>query len=139
MKALRIVAIVVVLLVLAVLALGGPGGIWMRLNPLGQQRFTVEKHVYGVERMSLAESQLEIALLRVMPSGTIDQSDVDRIAAVEGITLADGAGGRLPVKDVVLRPDAGEGGFASLVFDVSGHTGPWTLEWPGNDSFQFEM
>ena len=34
---------------------------------------------------------------------------------MEGITLVDSAGERLPVKDVVLRPDAGEAGLTLLV------------------------
>lgn len=43
----------------------------------------------------------------------------------------DSAGERLTVQDVVLQPDPGEGSLISLVFDVSWHPGPWTLEWPG--------
>ena len=58
---------------------------------------------------------------------------------MEGITLVDSAGERLPVKDVVLSPNTGGGCMVSLVFDVSGHTGPWTLEWPGHDPYQINM
>lgn len=137
MKILRIVIPVLILLLVAVWLFSGP--LFLRLNPAGEQRYRVDKQVYGIMGIGLGESQLSIGLARSVPPGTVDQSDVDRIAAVEGITLVDSAGERLPVKDVVLSPDAGEGGLVTLVFDVNGHPGPWTLEWPGHDPYPINM
>lgn len=137
MKFLRIVIPVVILLGVAFWLVTGP--FWTRLNPAGEQRYRVDDQTYGVMMIGGNESQLEVGLIRSLPPGAVDQTDVDRISSVEGIALVDSACERLPVQDVVIQPDAGDGGLVSLVFDVGGHPEPWTLEWPGHDPYPINM
>lgn len=59
-----------------------------------EQRYRVDNQTYGVMMIGGNESQLVIGLIRSVPPGTADQTDVDRISSVEAshwwIQLASG-------------------------------------------------
>jgi|GEM_PF-5656590 len=135
MKSVR-AALLIVLLALALTGSAcGPDGLVSRLNLLGQERFTVGDQTYGLEQVVYTSSEVELAFVRAVPSGQIDQSDADAIAAVAGIELVDADGGRVPVREVIARPQEHESGLVVLIFDVSGHPEPWMLEWPGHEPY----
>ena len=132
MKGLIGVALVLVALGVAVL---GCSALVNSLNLLGQTRYTVRDQVYGIEEVMWTVSRLEVSLVRAVPGGQVDESDAEAIAAVEGIEVVDGAGERIPVSDIDAQPDEHENGFVTLVFDVTGHEGPFVLEWPDHEPF----
>jgi hypothetical protein len=135
MRANRRFLAVVIVLVAAALAASGCDSLVNRLNLLGQTRYTVGDQVYGIEEVAWTASRLEISLVRAVPVGQIDESDAEALAAVEGIVVVDGTGDRVGVSEVETRPDEHEQGFVTLVFDVTGHDEPFTLEWPAHDPY----
>lgn len=135
----RAMGVVVALLFVLLSGAAGCGanGLVNRLNLLGQTRFKVDEQAYGLEGVNWTETEVEISLTRAVPAGDVSQRDADAISAVEGIVLVDAAGERLPVGEVAVRSAEDGGGSVVLVFDVSGHAGPWSLEWPGHEPYAF--
>lgn len=101
-----------------------------------ETRFTVGSKIYGIADVASTPSRVEVSLERI--GGRVRQIDADEISDVPDIAILDPAGERIPVSEIRYRPDAGEMGRAVLVFDVSEHTGPWTLEWPDHDPAPLE-
>jgi hypothetical protein len=138
MRVLRDVVLGLVVVTILVLAACGPEGLVSRLNLLGQTRFATEERVYGLEMVSYTSSEVEVSLVRVRPVGVIDEEDARVVSAVDGLVLVDADGEGVRPSSVIADPTAHEGGFVVLRFDVSGHPGPWTLEWPDNKPYAIE-
>jgi hypothetical protein len=117
-----------VLLLASVLALSATG---CDLNLKDQTRYTVGSETYGMAEVMSTQSTLEVSLGRV--GGRVRQADADAIADVEGIAIVNTSGERIEPSEVRYEPDIGEMGYIVIAFDVSGASGPWTLEWPDHD------
>jgi hypothetical protein len=101
------------------------------LNLKDQTRYTVGSEVYGMAEVVSTQSTLEVSLGRV--GGRVRQADADEIAEVEGIAIVNESGDRIEPSEIRYEPDIGELGYIVIAFDISGYSGPWTLEWPGHD------
>ena len=100
------------------------------LNLLGQERFTVDGYVYGLETIEeWCGSSVTIGLERV--GGPTQESDVDIISQVSGIVIVNPEGASVGVAEITYDPYGWENGLVLISFETGGQPGPWTLIWPG--------
>jgi len=101
------------------------------LNLLGQDRFTVDGYVYGIEESGEDNSIVMIGLGRV--GAPTQESDADIISQVSGIVIVNPESVSVGVAEITYDPYGGENGLVLISFETSGQSGPWTLIWPGYD------
>ena len=112
--------LVVLVLILAIFLSG------CDLNLMGQERFTVDGYVYGLDQV--CEDGSMIGLGRV--GAPTQESDADIISQVSGIVMVNPEGVSIGVAEVTYDPYQGQ---VLISFETSGQSGPWTLMWPGHE------
>ncbi len=118
--------LVVLVLILAIFLSG------CDLNLMGQERFTVDGYVYGLDQVGKDGSIVTIGLGRV--GAPTQESDVDIISQVSGIVIVNPEGASVGVAEVTYSPYEGEeNGQVLISFETGGQSGPWTLMWPGHE------
>ena len=115
--------LVVLVLILAIFLSG------CDLNLMGQERFTVDGYVYGLDQV--CEDGSMIGLGRV--GAPTQESDADIISQVSGIVIVNPEGVSIGVAEVTYDPYQGQ---VLIWFETSGQSGPWTLMWPGHEPVQ---
>jgi len=114
----------VVLVLILVIFLSG-----CELNLKGQERFTVDGYVYGLQQTGEEGSIVTIGLERV--GAPTQESDADIISQVSGIVIVNPEGASVGVAEVTYDPYGT--GLVLISFETGGQSGPWTLMWPGYD------
>jgi len=114
--------LVVLVLILAIFLSG------CDLNLMGQERFTVDGYVYGLDQVGEDGSIVMIGLGRV--GASTQESDADIISQVSGIVIVNSESVSVGVTEVAYDPYQGQ---VLISFETGGQPGPWTLMWPGHE------
>jgi len=124
--------LVVLVLILAIFLSG------CDLNLMGQERFTVDGYVYGLDQggEELGEEGWIVMIGLGRIGAPTQESDADIISQVSGIVIVNPEGVSVGVAEVTYDPYQGHQGQVLIWFETSGQSGPWTLIWPGYDPVQ---
>ena len=124
--------LVVLVLILAIFLSG------CDLNLMGQERFTVDGYVYGLDEggEELGEEGWIVTIGLTRIGAPTQESDADIISQVSGIVIVNPEGASVGVTEVTYDPYQGHQGQVLISFNTDGQSGPWTLMWPGYEPVQ---